>query len=180
MHLRLRSSSSLLGQVRSLLAVGLLILSWCVLYLYTMLITEAWLAPWDTAPIRPPVGHWQRSLNDFFETGVGAYVPTAIFLMISGLLYAYTLNKTQDVGATSLAFGSTYFVALAALITFGVLIQLFVIRPPAELSPETWSYWGDYRRQWPLILMALAVFVGLFSVQPRFAGRLAEIDEGIE
>lgn len=180
MQARLRSLSPLWEQVRSVLFVGLLTFSWGALCFWTMLITEGWLAPWDAAPIRPPAGHWQRSLNDFFESGVGAYVPTAIFLRISGLLYAYTLNKTQDVGATSLAFGSTNFVALAAVITFGVLIQLFVIGQPTELAPEAWSYWGDYRRQWPLILMAFGVFVGLFSVQPRFARRLAEVNEGIE
>jgi uncharacterized BrkB/YihY/UPF0761 family membrane protein len=172
MQLLSRSSSRLLQQVGSVLAIGLLVFSWFACYLCIMGMTEGWGAPWDTAPIRPPIGHWQRSVNDFFESGIGMYLPTAVFLAISLLLYTRTLVRTRAVRTTSLVFGVTNLVALIALIVIVISIQVFLIRTPAHLTPEDWSYWGDFRREWPLTLIALLLFTGLFLIQPYLAHRL--------
>lgn len=156
------------------LAVGILIFSWYACYMWLMLMTEGWGAHWDTAPIRPPIGDWQRTINDFFEAGIGMYLPAAILLATSGLLYIFTLARTRAVQMTSFVFGVTNLVALAVLFAIVIPMQMFLIRTPAHLAPEDWSYWGDFTREWPLTLVALIVFVGLFVAQPRLAGYLAQ------
>lgn len=167
-------SSRPLQLVITLLAIGLLIFSWLTCYTWTMLITEGWGAPWDTAPLRPPDGYWQRSINDFFESGIGMYLPTAIFLAISVLLYVRALLYTRDIGTTSFIFGVTNLVAMLVLMVIVALMNTFLVRTPANLTPQDWSYWGDLRREWPLTLVALVWFSGLFVVQSRLSSRLAK------
>ena len=168
------SSSRLLQQISNVLAIGLLIFSWFACYLWIMGLTEGWGAPWDTTSIRPPVGHWQRTINDFFESGIGVYLPTVVFLAISFMLYTRTLVRTQAVRTTSLVFGVTNLVALIALTAIVIPVQIFLIRTPTYLTPEDWSYWGDFRREWPLTLIALLLFTGLFLIQPYLAHRLTQ------
>jgi lysylphosphatidylglycerol synthetase-like protein (DUF2156 family) len=153
--------------IAAVLAVGLLLFSWFVCYLWMMALTEGWGAPWDLTTIRPPVGHWQRSINDFFESGIGMFLPTIVFLTISLLLYARSLVRTRAVLETSLAFGITNLAAMISLLLIVILVQIFLIRTPAHLTPADWSYWGDFTREWPLTLIALLWFIGLFVIQPR-------------
>jgi TRAP-type C4-dicarboxylate transport system permease large subunit len=154
-------------------AVGILVLSWYICYVWIMALTEGWGAPWDTAPIRPPAGDWQRTLNDFFESAPGMYLPTFVFLGTSGLLFLLTVVRTQVFRVTSFIFGSTNLIAFAVLMTLIIPMQIFLIKTPAHLTPQDWSYWGDFTREWPLSLTALIVFAGLFIVQPRLTGYLA-------
>ena len=172
MQLQSQFSLKMLHRIGNVLAIGILIFSWFACYLWIMGMTEGWGAPWDTTSIRPPIGHWQRTINDFFESGIGVYLPTAVFLAISLLLYTRTLVRTQAVRTTSLVFGVTNLVALIALIVIVIPIQTFLIRTPAYLTPKDWSYWGDFRREWPLTLIALLLFTGLFLIQPYLAHRL--------
>lgn len=170
---RSRVSPRIWYSIASVLAVGLLVISWFVCYLWMMALTEGWGAPWDTAPIRPPVGHWQRSINDFFESGIGTVLPSVLFLAISLLLYARSLARTRALLETSLAFGITNLAALIGLLLISIPVQFILMQTPANLTPEDWSYWGDFTRAWPLTLIALLWFVGLFAVQPRLAISLA-------
>lgn len=160
-----------------LLAIGVLIFSWYVCYLWIMGMTEGWGAPWDTTTIRPPVGHWQRSLNDFFESGPGAYLPTIIFLATSIMLYITTLIYMRHVRSTSFVFGITNFAALIALVAIVTPMQVFLIRTPAHLTSEDWLYWGDFTREWPLTVVALMLCVTLFLIQPILVRRLIENDK---
>ena len=158
--------------IAAALAVGLLLFSWLVCYLWMMALTEGWGAPWDTTTIRPPIGHWQRSINDFFESGIGMFLPTVTFLAISLPLYARSLVRTRAVLETSLVFGVTNLAALIGLLLIAIPVQVFLIRTPANLTPADWSYWGDFTREWPLTLIALLWFAGLFVIQPRLAAFL--------
>jgi len=168
-----RFSSPIWHHISNVLAVGMLIFSWCACYLCIMGLTEGWGAPWDLTSIRPPIGHWQRTINDFFESGIGVYLPTALFLMTSLLLYFLTLVRTRAVRTTSLIFGITNLAALITLLIITIpIIQMFLINVPTHLTPEDWSYWGDFRREWPLTLIALLLFTGLFLIQPYLAHRL--------
>lgn len=172
MQLQSRFSFKMLHHIGNALAIGMLIFSWFACYLWIMGMTEGWGAPWDTTSIRPPIGHWQRAINDFFESGIGVYLPTIVFLAISFLLYIRALVRTRSVGTTSLVFGFTNLVALIVLLAIAIVVQIFLIRTPAYLTPQDWSYWGDFRREWPLTLMALLLFAGLFSIQSYLAQRL--------
>lgn len=173
MQLPSRISSRPLNHILNALAVGLLLFSWFACYLWIMMLTEGWGAPWDTTSIRPPIGHWQRSINDFFEWGIGMYLPTAIFLGISVLMYSRTLLQTRDLLTTSFVYGLSNLAALLALLALVLPIQLFLMRTPAYLTPADWSYWGDFRREWPLTLLALLLFAGLIVVQPILVRRCA-------
>lgn len=166
---RSKVSSRMWYTIAAVLAVGLLLFSWFFCYLWIMALTEGWGAPWDTTSIRPPVGHWQRSINDFFESGVGMYVPTAVFLAVSLLLYARSLVRTRAVLETSLVFGFTNLAAMIGLVLVVILVQILLIRTPSNLTPADWSYWGDFTREWPLTVIALLWFAGLFMIQPRLA-----------
>jgi hypothetical protein len=166
---RSRISHRTWHSIAAVLAVGLLLFSWFVCYLWMMALTEGWGAPWDTTTIRPPVGHWQRSINDFFESGIGMFLPTVVFLTVSLLLYARSLVRTRAVLETSVAFGITNLAAMIGLLLIVILVQIFLIQTPANLTPADWSYWGDFTREWPLTVIALLWFAGLFMIQPRLA-----------
>ncbi len=161
-----------LNHIATALAIGLLLFSWFACYLWIMMLTEGWGAPWDTTSIRPPIGHWQRSINDFFEAGIGVYLPTAIFLGASALMYGRTLLQTRDLLMTSLVYGFSNLAALLALLALILPIQLFLMPTPAYLTPADWSYWGDFRREWPLTLLAFVLFAGLIVAQPILVRRL--------
>lgn len=173
MQLLRSPSSRSVEHICSGLTVGLLILSWFACYLWIMGLTEGWGAPWDVAPVRPPTGHWQRTVNDFFESGIGSILPTAIFLISQGVLYLHTVIRVKEVRSPSLVFGLTNLLAMISLLIVAILMQTFLIRTPAHLTPEEWSYWGDFRREWPLSVVALGLYVGLLWIQPRMTDRFA-------
>ncbi len=172
MQLQNQHSSQVLHHIGTALAVSLLIFSWFACFVWITALTEGWGAPWDTAPIRPPLGHWQRTINDFFESGIGVYLPVALFMTTSFLSYGRTVIRTKSVSKTSFAFGGSNLVALAILIVITIPVQLFLMRTPAHLTPEEWSYWGDFRREWPLILMGIILFASLLWKQPYLVSRL--------
>lgn len=145
-------------------------IGWFVGYLWLMGMTEGLGAPWDIAPVRPPLGHWQRTLNDFFESAPGMYLPTIIFFGVEICLYMYTVIRTQTVKIASLVFGLSIIVAMNVNVLIALPIRQFFIRIPAHLTPADWLYHGDFRREWPLSLVGLAIIVILFWVQPRIVG----------
>lgn len=162
-----------IGRAVDLAAVTLVLVSWLAAWFWLLLLTEGWLAPWDTAPIRPPSGDWQRTVNDFFESGWGAYLPTVVFLGASALPCLRSVLQTGDLRTTSLVYGGTRLAALAGVLFTALLLQTLVISTPPNLGPDAWSYWGDFRREWPLSLAAVVIFAAMFVAQPRLARRLA-------
>jgi len=59
-----------------------LFISWFVIFMMIAAVTEGGLAPWDTTRFRPPLGAWERTLNDFFEGGLGARLGGFVFGML--------------------------------------------------------------------------------------------------
>ncbi|MGB1253006.1 MAG: hypothetical protein ACPG8W_20490 [Candidatus Promineifilaceae bacterium] len=154
-------------------AVGFLLFSWFVCYLWVMGLTEGWGAPWDIAPVRPPAGHWQRSINDYFESGAGMYLPTVLFLGVSLISYATSLARARAISNVSLIFGVTNLMALMLFMLVTIPIQTFMLQTPDHLTPDQWQYWGDFTREWPLTLISLVIFVGLIVLQRRLTFRSA-------
>jgi uncharacterized BrkB/YihY/UPF0761 family membrane protein len=105
------------------------------------------------------------------------YLPTVVFLAVSVVSWVRAVIRTRDVRTTSLVFGATNLIALLALMIIALPIQRFLISTPAHLTPEDWSYWGDFRREWPLSLIALMLFIGLFLIQPVVVRRLTETEK---
>jgi hypothetical protein len=57
------------------------------LFAWVLALTEIGLVPYDTVgePVRPPIGTLARTVNDFFESGAGAFAP-AILLLAGSLI----------------------------------------------------------------------------------------------
>src|SRR5690606_33475878 len=66
--------------------IAVLVLTWLILYYTLAFFTSLIMAPWDTALTRPELDTWQRSLNDFFETGGGQIVALAFMLASMGVV----------------------------------------------------------------------------------------------
>jgi len=162
-----------LSRMRALFGFGWMLLSWVPLFLWLMALTEGWGAPWDTAPIRSPVGHWQRTLNDFFESGIGAYLPTMIFFCTNFLLYSHKV-RTEEIHIVSWAFAITNLMALVALFIVVEIPLAFIPDAPAHLTPDDWAYWGYFRREWPVSLTALLWFIGVVVWQPKLVDMVSE------
>lgn len=103
-------------------SAGILVLigAWYLLYLCLMAITESWLVPWDTwsEPIRPPLGAPARTINDFFESGVGSYLPAVIVVAVSLGLFVYkaAFSKTNRVLLPWLFAGFNFIFVLSSLV----------------------------------------------------------------
>lgn len=158
-------ASEIQTQVKNIFLIGTVIFSWFLCYLSIIGMTEGWGAPWDIAPVRPPLGHWQRTINDFFESGTGAYLPTAIFLLASVCIYIFMLIRIQSLHTVSVIVSFSNIAALTAMLVIGLLFQSLFIDIPAHLTTSDWLYYGDFQREWPLSLMALLIFTALLWFQ---------------
>jgi len=120
-------------------------------------VINALLVPWDgTLPKdRPPLGELTRTFNDYFEVGVGAYLPLVILLAISLLLIVLRI-RNQGAAKTHQVLEHA---AVSNLLYIGLLITLFflyswIMPPRAEAA---YSLFG--------IIVNLAGIIALLVVQ---------------
>jgi hypothetical protein len=71
-----------------------LIVGWLVMWMMLAAITEGRLAPWDTTRFRPAVGTWERTVNDFFEGGIGSTLPASAVIALSMLMYGWAHGRS--------------------------------------------------------------------------------------
>lgn len=142
---------------------ALLLLTWLILYYGIMAATEGWLAPWDTVPVaqRPPVGDWQRSLNDFFEHEPGATLPATVVLATSALLFVVRFARGRHRAILPLEFA-------ALNLLFIVLDFVFVLA--ARLATALWLTPSSpldvgYHITGPAILITICLLLTLFLFQ---------------
>jgi hypothetical protein len=141
-----------------------LLLTWSGLVPFTMAMTEGLLVPWDTfgEPIRPPRGTWQRSLNDFFESGVGSFLPTATVLLASA---GGLLAQLRAPGQRAMA---VWVWAGANLAFFGLVLTAMLLLDP--LAPLFGLEGPGYHRTWPGIVAMLVGLATLVAL-PRWSHR---------
>jgi MFS family permease len=152
--------------IRTVAAVALALSWWGVLVVVNFL-TEIWLVPWDTwaEPVRPPVGAWQRAVNDFFESGIGARLP-ALMLIGSGALAL--LARLRAGYRTDFA---PWLITTANLLV--ILVGLAVLVVTGQSRPSTPEEIG-YRYTWPGILTLILSCAGLIAlIKPRAVERMA-------
>ncbi len=79
------------------LGMVVLLFSWYVLYVLVSLMTEALLAPWHDCSwfTCPPLGTISRAVNDFFA-GFGRDLPSLVFVLISGGIFARRTWRSRD------------------------------------------------------------------------------------
>lgn len=154
-------------------AIGLLIVSWFFAYIWLMALTEGVLVPWDTTTIRPPHGNWQRTVNDFFEAGIGAYLPSLTFLVVNAALFTWGARRAKRIAWLATAFALTNVGAFVLLLPLSLALQSFVHATPPQLRPDDWRYLGDFARTWPLVVVGIAMVVALSAGQALMVRRMS-------
>lgn len=71
--------------------------SYLMLFIFWNILTDALLVPWDTTFIddRPALGTSSRIINDFFEGGIGSYIPLATLFIASMTIFVVRIIKKQ-------------------------------------------------------------------------------------
>ncbi len=144
------------------LVLGGLFMGWYMGYYWMLFVTEGLGVPWDTSVVLPPVGYWQRTLNDFFSAGVGAYLPAVIFLAVNIFLFVRAVIHTKNLRMSALVFGVVNLIAVVVWVVIASPIRDSMVIP-AHLTVDDWAYWGDFRREWPLLGLTFGILVSLFS-----------------
>lgn len=129
--------------------------------------TESWLVPWDLwgEPVRPPVGTFSRSVNDFFESGLGSYLPALIITVVSLSLFIVkaTFLKRKRILLPWLFAISNFIFLLSSLVLAFVgwqLGDLWLSQPRPEIDL-------GYHRTWPMIVMTMILLAFLLITQAR-------------
>jgi len=146
----------------------LLVATWCFLSLFVWVATEGWLVPWDclNRAERPPLGSWERTVNDFFEVPPGSILPGVVFTVVSASIFVVRTVKATDRAVLPWVFAGTN-------IIFFLVVSFAVIR--AHELPDLWLPQPrppidvGYHRTWPAILTTTVLVGVLFLVQSRIA-----------
>ncbi|MBZ0292956.1 MAG: hypothetical protein K8L99_10375, partial [Anaerolineae bacterium] len=135
---------------KTLTRLGLLLFSWLVLLFVFMLFTELILAPWDSTLVRPEIGTWQRTLNDFFETAPGNLTFAVPLLLAAIWLSRRRLSNQWMQAAINLGFVVLLWILMLA--AFMLNNALFPY-PPVTYDP---TYAGYHRSVLPFTVMMAA------------------------
>ncbi len=141
----------------------ILVGTWFFLFTAIAGITEGLLVPWDTTPIRPPIGDWQRTINDFFEAGIGAVLPSIIFVYGSLGIFLWRLRKEIQKDQLPYLFAFSNFVFFLVLV-FSVIVGWKI--PKLWLSDELFLENG-FHKTWVSILIVFTGYISLFWVQTK-------------
>jgi hypothetical protein len=147
---------------------AVLVAIWCFLFVWLAAMTEGRLAPWDCVhtSLRPPVGTWQRTVNDFFEGPPGFLLPATAFVGIGASIFAAGAVRSAKRPVLPWAFAGTYAIFF--------LVQIILV-PLADRLPDLWLPQPrppldvGYHVTWPAILVTTALALALFLVQGRIA-----------
>jgi hypothetical protein len=115
--------------------IPLLLLSYVGLFYLLMNYAEWAFAPWDTVLINlPEPGTWQRSLNDFFDRGIGSYLFAALSLLPS---IGQLVSTLQQKDYLRLILNNLLFLFLLPFALFGTLYIHILLFPIREASYST-------------------------------------------
>ncbi len=121
-------------------SVLILLFTWWILFIGVGFTTWS-LAPYDSTLLEhhPPLGTWQRSMNDFFESPPGSYLPSTLVVGASVLLVVVALYR-----ATGTSFECAKMIlAFAASNILGsiALFLVFFADLPLNLTPPPGYGW---------------------------------------
>lgn len=94
-----------------------------IIYMWTLLLTESLLVPWDIIPGRPPRGDIQRTINDFFETPPGAHLLAKIILASMICSFLWRMFKQPSIKLIR-ELTITNYLFLLADFSLGLLLRL--------------------------------------------------------
>ncbi len=156
-----------LGSIALIIASGVVMLfSYFLLFWYVSLTVGRVLGPWDQwMAYAPPLGSWQRQLNDFFSQDIHQH---ALAFIVTGMSMAIFLvgafrRRAAMLYKLALFFASTNLLFL--LIDVATVILLAGLRADERIG---------YRQISPDLLTTFALLVMLFWAQARIALRSSE------
>jgi hypothetical protein len=141
-----------------------LLVTWLVLYVWIRIITQVWLAPWCGVPAsqQPPVGTWQRTLNDYFARLPGAILPVVIVLTTSAFLFLVRLVRGRNRAFLPLEFAA---LNLSLMVAYTILVLVTYWLPDLWLPQPRPSPDIGYHRTWPEIVVTTYLLLVLFRAQ---------------
>lgn len=148
--------------------------------IYFSVVNLLMLVPWDTTNVRPPVGTWQRSLNDFFEVPHGEYMVFAIVgLLVGGIILRTLWHRWESamriVVANLIALVG---MPIVLIVVFGIQNLFFPIQYN-NLTGELPTY-GYGRSVVPMIAIAIIFWLWAREVnQLRYVRREKQKNEHI-
>lgn len=147
------------------LLAGLFLLAgtWLLLFHLSSLWTKGVLVPWDIAIEVPPVGSWERNLNDFFSVSPGKSIPSAVLLSISAGLFLLRAWRSSSRALLALGFALANF--LACLLSY----PAFMLGLVGVVAGAHWlgsSGAGFHNSVLPGAVMTV-LFAGLLLVQAK-------------
>lgn len=140
---------------------GIIVLftTWYLISIMLLTGTESWLAPWDTLRSRPPVGTWQRTINDFFEGSPGNYLPLCLIMPISLALFwdAYRHSKHGSLLMWIFALTNLLFIIASVILVPWAFTQW---APPFQAPLD-----AGFHRTWPAIFVTGILLIGWIVLQ---------------
>ncbi|MHB0870779.1 MAG: hypothetical protein ACYC5J_15210 [Chloroflexota bacterium] len=143
-----------------------LVTSWYFMFFLILLLMHGFLVPWDMqGGLRPPKGTWDRELNDFFNAGVGEYLPSWIVPGIDAILLTVKMVRSRNANHRAwlpLLFGVTN-VAFLLMMTLSVVLfhdvaSLWLPGSDSVRDP-------GYHRTWPVIAITSSLLLVLYLWQ---------------
>ncbi len=146
----------------------LLVGTWFLVSLFILLVTEACFVPWDCVHVslRPPLGTWQRTVNDFFEGPPGSILAAVVFVLVSASIFVVRTVRTAHGALLPWAFAVANLVfILVDFFSLELVYLLPILRLPQPRPPID----VGYHHTWPAILTTTVLVAVLFLVQSRIA-----------
>lgn len=135
---------------------AILLFLWLALFWLLNLFTESTLVPWDTSIVRPEVGTWQRTINDFFERSPGQYALSFAIVLLSMGLTFYAARRNPN-SLTKLVLIHALFVPLLIIVwAAAVFINGGIFTAPLGYDP---SAAGFHRSILPMTTVLIACII---------------------
>jgi hypothetical protein len=143
-----------------------LIVTWGLIGLWLVVVTESWLTPWDTVRTRPPIGTWSRMLNDFFEGGVGAVAPALLVLLASIAIYGLGLSKRQRTTNFTWKFSTVNLIYMLLTVGLSAWARQTSFAGSPQFLPISEI---GYHLFLPALLVTAILLIGWFVIQLRIS-----------
>lgn len=115
------------------------------------------LVPWDTSFVRPDVGTWQRTVNDFFESRPGEILTYGFYTLFFSLVTINTLRKRWEAAYSVIVVNliATFSLQLLGVLSFPVSQFVF----PFNENYTNPFYFNYARNVLPMLMIVAMVFL---------------------
>ncbi len=160
--------------VKSLLSqvfwIAILITCWCIWSIAAYRVLSFLANPWlDNMPYIPPVGHWQRTMLDFWLHG-GTHLVVAALLGINLYQFKQSLDKNSSFAKPVIFHAVTSIAGILGLLA--LLISAVAFAASSGITdhlPQNnyWEKYSDYRVRIPFLVIFLVYFALFFVTRKK-------------